>query len=91
MGRPVVGEGKLLTGRGFSCWQTRMQRRSIRSGWNFADRRIWLLLFLVFQFVLFGVPVCAWSIIKMEISFATSNEIQVFVWNRYNLIIEIIA
>jgi hypothetical protein len=27
----------------------------------------------------------------MEISFATSNEIQVFVWNRYNLIIEIIA
>ena len=39
------GEGTLVTGRVFSWGQTRMQQRWIRSGWNFADRRIWLLLF----------------------------------------------
>jgi len=50
--RAVVGEeAKLLTGRGFSWGQTRMQRL-IRSGWNFADQRIWLLGPSCFQNVL---------------------------------------
>ena len=52
------GEGTLVTGRVFSWGQTRMQhQRWIRSGWNFADRRIWLHPFLLVLPIMF--PVCA--------------------------------